>query len=188
MEKIPVLFQAVVGELADAAKEVNEEQIDLLVMDIMAAKRVFVAGAGRSGFVARAFSNRLMHLGFTVYFVGDTTTPSIQSNDLLIISSGSGTTKGLVTMAQTAQSKGASIATVTIFPDHTIGQMAKTAVCLPGTTNKFIDSGKEKVKVQPMGNLFEQLSFLTYDTVTTKLKAITKQTEEQMSARHANLE
>ena len=85
MNKIPELFQAVINELVDGAKEVDESQIDKLVEAILAAKRVFVAGAGRSGFVARAFSNRLMHLGFTVYFVGDTTTPSIQSDDLLVI-------------------------------------------------------------------------------------------------------
>ncbi len=188
MNKIPELFQAVINELVDGAKEVDESQIDKLVEAILAAKRVFVAGAGRSGFVARAFSNRLMHLGFTVYFVGDTTTPSIQSDDLLVISSGSGTTKSLVAMAQTAQSKGTSIATVTIFPDHTIGQMAKTVVQLLGTTNKFIAEGKGKTRVQPMGNIFEQLSFLVYDTVTTKIKEMTGQTEEQMAARHANLE
>ena len=188
MEKIPALFQVVVNELVETSKKVDEAQIDALVREIMGSKRVFVAGAGRSGFVARAFSNRLMHLGFTVYFVGDTTTPSIQSDDLLIISSGSGTTKGLVAMAQTAQSKGTPIATVTIFPDHTIGKMSKTVVQLYGTTNKFMDEGKEEKRAQPMGNVFEQLSFLVYDTVTTKIKEMTGQTEEQLSARHANLE
>jgi D-arabinose 5-phosphate isomerase GutQ len=43
----------------------------------MRAKRIFVAGAGRSSFAARAFSNRLMHLGFSVWFVGEPTTPSL---------------------------------------------------------------------------------------------------------------
>ena len=66
--------------------------------------------------------------------------------------------------------------------------MAKTVVQLLGTTNKFIAEGKGKTRVQPMGNIFEQLSFLVYDTVTTKIKEMTGQTEEQMAARHANLE
>lgn len=35
---------------------------------ILKADRILVAGAGRSGFVARAFANRLMHMGLTVFF------------------------------------------------------------------------------------------------------------------------
>lgn len=52
---------------------------------ILKADRIFVAGAGRSGFVARAFANRLMHMGLTVFFVGEPTTPAIKAGDLLVI-------------------------------------------------------------------------------------------------------
>ncbi|HJQ93289.1 MAG TPA: hypothetical protein VJ874_03265, partial [Candidatus Thermoplasmatota archaeon] len=34
------------------------------------ARRVFLYGRGRSGFVARAFAVRLMHLGYQTYVVG----------------------------------------------------------------------------------------------------------------------
>ena len=43
---------------------------------------------------------RLMHLGFHVYVMGETITPSIGKGDLIIALSGSGTTKLVVTAAE----------------------------------------------------------------------------------------
>ena len=57
----------------------------------------------------RALGMRLMHLGKTVYVVGETTTPSIAAEDLLILGSGSGRTTGLLAMAEKARSRGAQI-------------------------------------------------------------------------------
>ena len=85
-----VLLKQILGELTRNAEQIRQEELEGFADQIQKAKRVFVAGAGRSGFVARAFSNRLMHLGLTVYFVGEPTTPSIQEGDLLVIASGSG--------------------------------------------------------------------------------------------------
>src|SRR5690625_6284740 len=71
----------IIKELEEEAKHVDDEQIQGLIQAICEANRIFVVGVGRSGFVGRAFSNRLMHLGFTVYFIGEPTTPSIQEGD-----------------------------------------------------------------------------------------------------------
>ncbi|WP_349305414.1 6-phospho-3-hexuloisomerase [Bacillus sp. FJAT-50079] len=178
----------IIQELEEDAKEVNQDQLDALVEAIIKAKRIFVAGAGRSGFVARAFSNRLMHLGFIVFFVGEPTTPSIQKGDLLIIGSGSGETKSLVTMAETAFTKGVDLATVTIFPEHTIGRLASTIIKLPGVTAKSDNKTDKIASVQPLGSSFEQLTWLVYDSIILELQIRTGQTNEQMFARHANLE
>ncbi|MFM1651578.1 6-phospho-3-hexuloisomerase [Brevibacillus sp. B_LB10_24] len=179
---------AIIKELEEDAKHIEQEQLDKLTEAILRAKRIFVAGAGRSGFVARAFSNRLMHLGFTVYFVGEPTTPSIQQDDLLIIGSGSGETKSLVTMAQTASRIGTKIATITIFPENTIGRLAKVIVTIPGVTAKSDAQSNKKESVQPLGSSFEQLTWLVYDSIIMELQKKTGQTNEQMFARHANLE
>ncbi len=61
---------AIISELADDARQVDGDAVTRLGEMILTAERIFVAGAGRSGFAARAFSNRLMHLGFSVWFVG----------------------------------------------------------------------------------------------------------------------
>ena len=47
-------------------------------------RRIFVAGEGRSGFSAKGFAMRLMHLGYTVYVVGETITPALREGDLLV--------------------------------------------------------------------------------------------------------
>ena len=146
-----------------------------------------MAGAGRSGFVARAFSNRLMHLGLTVYFVGEPTTPSIQEGDLLVIASGSGETGSLKVMAQKAKKQGASLATITIFPQASIGSLADAVIAVPGSTPKS-ELADTAVSVQPMGNAFEQMLWLICDTVVIILMKRLGRTEEEMFALHANLE
>ncbi len=179
---------AIINELEDDALQVDGTSVDKLGALILAAGRVFVAGAGRSGFAARAFANRLMHLGFAVYFVGEPTTPSIQQNDLLVIGSGSGETASLVTMAQKAHKQGAKIATLTIFPRHTIGALSAVCVTIPGVTAKSAEPSQKAASVQPSGSSFEQLSWLIYDSVIIKLRDVRQQTDAQMFYRHANLE
>lgn len=181
-------LQTITQELATYGRMIHEEEIQQVVMLCKEAKRIFVGGAGRSGFCARGFANRLMHLGLQVYVVGETTTPSIQEGDLLVLGSGSGTTASLVTNAKKAQAQGARIATVTLCPDATIGQMADAIVTVPGVTWKSDGVENEVVTVQPGGSLFEQLSWLIYDSIVVELMAILGETEESMAPRHANLE
>jgi 6-phospho-3-hexuloisomerase len=188
MSKYPKIFSGVMDELVMWARQIDEAQIDDMADAIADAKRIFVAGAGRSGFVARAFANRLAHVGYVVHFVGEVTTPPIGAGDLLIINSGSGKTKSLVTMAESAKKIGADIATVTIFPENTIGSMSKAVIKLPATTNLYVSEGEQVEILQPMGNIYEQLSFIVLDTVSTKLIKATGQVDKELSVRHANLE
>ena len=60
-------------------------------------------GAGRSGLAAKAFAMRLMHLGFNVYLVGETTTPAVQPDDLVIAVSGSGETPSIANLGTIAK-------------------------------------------------------------------------------------
>ncbi len=78
-------LQAILAELMADAQQIDGEEVNALGEAIMQAKRVFVAGAGRSGFAARAFANRLMHLGFQYLVCGRTDHPIHSAGDLLII-------------------------------------------------------------------------------------------------------
>lgn len=179
---------AIIDELTRAAEQVKQEDIDNLADLLERSNRVFVAGAGRSGFMVRAFVNRLMHLGFTAYFVGEPTTPAIQKGDLLIIGSGSGETGSLATMAKKATAQEASVALITIYPESTIGKLSSTTVSLPGSTQKS-EFGKGTVStIQPLGSLFEQLLLLTCESVVLTIKTRKNMTDEEMFSRHANLE
>lgn len=180
-------LHAIVDELAELSQRVPEQDYAPLIDAILSAQRIFIAGAGRSGFMARAFTNRLMHLGLCVYFVGEPSTPSICKKDLLFIASGSGETASLVAMAKKAQKVGAMLATVTLFPQATIGQAAQVVMQLPGyTTKSTVEQQGESI--QPMGSAYEQLSLLFLDSVILSLMEHMQQTEAEMYARHANLE
>lgn len=186
MKEVQYLFD-ILEELKENAKRVDEAEIEEMAKGILKAKRIFVAGAGRSGFAARAFANRLMHLGLTVFFTGEPTTPAIGKGDLLIIGSGSGETESLVVMAQKAKRLGAEVAAVTIHPEASIGRISGNCIVLPGATPKsgLADTCKT---VQIMGNAFEQMTWIIYDVIVMYLMKKLGITEEEMFRRHANLE
>lgn len=179
---------AIIDELSDDAKLVDGAQVQAVEKLIKNANRIFVAGAGRSGFAARGFANRLMHLGYISYFVGEPTTPSIQKGDLLIIGSGSGETDSLVIMAEKARKQKAELATLTIFPNNRIGSLSSAYIKIPGVTSKVEQKSDKTSSIQPKGSSFEQLSWLIYDSIIIDLKRDTNQTDEDMFGRHANLE
>lgn len=80
----------VLEELCKTVKGVSYEEETAIASAIQKAKRVFVAGSGRSGLIASCFAMRLMQSGITAYRVGECTTPAIEADDLLLITSGSG--------------------------------------------------------------------------------------------------
>ena len=95
--------EQVLAEVAACVRQVSAESLAQAGMLMEAASRVFVAGVGRSGLCMRALGMRLMHLGKTVYVVGETTTPSIAAENLLILGSGSGRTASLLALAGQAR-------------------------------------------------------------------------------------
>lgn len=158
-----------------------------LVKMITEARRIFVAGAGRSGLMMKAFAMRLMHMGLDAYVVGEVVTPSIQKDDLLIIGSGSGETGSLAVMSKKAKSIGANLALVTIFPESTIGKSADIIVKIPAPTPKA-SQNSGRTSIQPMGNLFEQSLLLLMDSVAISLMNKLGKDSAEMFTRHANLE
>ena len=142
-------------ELADTLTKVDEKQVEELMDAICGAKKIYVAGAGRSLLMLRCFAMRLMHLGFTSYVTGDTTTPAFEKGDLLICGSGSGETQGLINAARKAKQLGGKIAALTIRKDSTLGKMADVLVEIPAYTDKVACEVAEK-QILPGGSMFEQ--------------------------------
>ena len=66
--------------------------------------------------------------------------------------------------------------------------MSKVYIQLPGNTRMLKEGQKSVESIQPVGSMFEQLSWLTYDTVIMTLRGKMGQTNDDMIARHANLE
>lgn len=130
-------LQIITNELYKYGKLIKEDEVKEVVELCQKANRIFIAGAGRSGFCARGFANRMMHLGFTVYFVGETTTPSIQEGDLLIVGSGSGTTASLVSDCQKAKAQKSNNCNTDDLPrSHQSEKWQMQIITIPGATQK----------------------------------------------------
>ena len=179
---------AILGELTNNCQYLNEDELDCLVTDILQANHIFTAGMGRSGVAIRAFTNRLLHLGFSVSNIGEITSPHSAPGDLMIIASGSGETESLVSLAKKAKKSGGKIALVTMDAESSIAKLADTAAVLPGVSPKLKNKGMEITSAQPMGSAFEQMTFLVFDAIVLELMDRTNQTSDEMFKRHADFE
>lgn len=177
---------AILDELHGAGSRLADEELERLAAEISAAGRIFVAGAGRSGLMMRAFAMRLMHLGLDVYVVGDTVTRSLDRGDLLIVGTGSGETRSIAPIAEKARGLGGKVAALTLSPDSSIGRLADHVVRLPGAAKDHAD--REGATVQPMGSLFEQMLLLACDAVILRLMEQRELNGQTMYGNHANLE
>ena len=179
--------ETVMEELSVTQAKIDNDASEAFQNAVLAAKEIFVAGAGRSGFMARGFAMRLMHMGKKAYVVGEVVTPNISAGDVLVICSGSGETESLVGMAKKAKKLGAKVLLVTIFPSSSIADIADVIVVIPAPTPKS-EQKQEMKSIQPMGSLFEQSLLLCLDIIILGMMEKEGQTSDNMFGRHANLE
>lgn len=182
------MVSVILKELAGNQQYLIDEQLRAAVDAVMQAKHIFTAGTGRSGVAVRAFTNRLMHLGYAVSSIGEITTPHSGPGDLMIIASGSGETQSLVSLSAKARKGGVKILLFTMAPGSSIAKAADVVCVLPGVSPKLKDKGEKITSVQPMGSAFEQMAFLVFDAMILELMERTGQTSDDMYKRHADLE
>lgn len=183
-----------IGEMADS---LSDQQIDLFIDEILRAKRIYVMGAGRSGLVAKAFAMRLMHLGLKSYVIGETITPAMEKGDIIVAFSGSGETKTIAELCETAKALGGRICLVTSNADSRIGRIADSTVVLESHRDKLSDESAEfEIKQMkgelksfaPLGTLFETGSMIFSDSIISAIMILTECEEKDLKGRHANIE
>ncbi|MGI1804420.1 6-phospho-3-hexuloisomerase [Exiguobacterium sp. TDN 0502] len=179
-------IQTIIEELTSTVEAIDATETKELADAVLQANRIFLAGAGRSGLMGKAFVMRLMHMGFDAYVVGETVTANLREGDLLIVGSGSGETKTLVPIVEKAQQLGGTVAVVTINPTSTLARLADLVVKLPGVPKEQTASADETV--QPMGSLFEQTMLLFYDALILQIMEDKRLDSQTMYGKHANLE
>lgn len=177
----------ILRELGKTLEGVSAEGVRRIVGAVGKAEKVFVAGAGRSGFQMKSFAMRLAHLGLDAHVVGEATAPALTSRDLVIIGSGSGSTATLVALAAKAAEIGAAVALLTIDETSEIGRLADVVVKIPAPSPKA-EKPAAVESVQPMGSLFEQALLIVLDAVVVMLMAARGVDSAGMFKRHANLE
>lgn len=98
------MHQQLIIKKISGVLEATDDTYDVKLTRLLdKAKRIFIAGAGRSKLVGNFFAMRLVHGGYDVSVVGEIVTPSIKSGDLLIVISGSGETEQLIAFTKNAK-------------------------------------------------------------------------------------
>lgn len=195
--RVQDMMQLMASRIDAIADHISDQEVSAFISELLNAKRIYVMGAGRSGLVAKAFAMRLMHLGMTSYVVGETITPALQKGDLIVVLSGSGKTKTIIEIVQTAKEIGGRICLITSNPDSSIGKIAVSTVMIENYRDNIPDESREYDTRQmlgehrsfaPLGTLFETAAMTFCDAVISRLMEITKTDESELKGRHANIE
>jgi 6-phospho-3-hexuloisomerase len=185
------------SKIRKIANTISDDDVEKFLAELLQAKRIYVIGAGRSGLVAKAFAMRLMHLGLKAYVVGETITPALSSGDVMVIFSGSGKTKTVADIAETAKGIGAHICLITSNADSRIGRISDCNVIIEHHRDMVEDDAMEfeirqmmgeHKSFAPLGTLFETASMIFSDATISRLMEITKTDESSLKNRHTNIE
>jgi 6-phospho-3-hexuloisomerase len=199
--RILEFMQQMAEIITKSVSALNHHEMDVFFHEMLSARRVYVAGAGRSGLIAKAFGLRLMHLGLNTYVVGETITPAFVSGDTLVMFSGSGETHSMVSICATARELGGKVCLVTASPDSRMSRMADCVVNL-GDLTGYYRKDKNSFEIRqltgtyrsvtaafaPLGTLFETLALVFSDAVISAMMEAKKAQVHDMQERITNVE
>lgn len=123
------LFRAKQQALRMTTDSVNLAQLESVVAEIKAARRVQIMGMGGSSLVAKDLAYKLMKIGYPVMNEMDshvqmTVAQSLGEGDVQIVISYSGALKEIVIAAQAAQEKGSKVIAITSLQDSPLRKLA----------------------------------------------------------------
>jgi len=191
------MMRLMASKIRTIADSIADEDVEKFIGEVLAARRIYVMGAGRSGLVAKAFAMRLMHVGLQAYVVGETITPALNVGDVMVVFSGSGRTKTVADISETGKEIGAHVCLITSNADSRIGKIADCIVIIEHHRDDVADDAAEfeirqmmgeHKSFAPLGTLFETASMIFGDAVISRLMEITKTDETTLKTRHVNLE
>lgn len=133
---------------------------------------IFLAGAGRSGFVAKSFAMRLMHLGFYVYVFNETIAPPVRDGDIIIIISKSGKSNSITQIVEDSKIDNVKFLAVCGNTHSELAQKADARIVidsLPQTLVRLEDYDVECfMETLPRG----LINFESDDDVRNKIEAL----------------
>jgi 6-phospho-3-hexuloisomerase len=183
--RLSAWIQLDLAEVDAILAQVTDEDADTLVLAVLEARRVYVMGLGRSGFLMRMFAMRMMQIGLQAHVVGDATTPAVETGDLLLALSGSGRTETVVSMARKAKYFGARVLAITSSAETPLAELADLVVVVPSGSIKTDITTPTRL---PLANALEQAMAIYLDCVGAMLAEQRGQTNVALMRRHANLE
>jgi 6-phospho-3-hexuloisomerase len=181
--RLELVVDEVISHLRKVERNVKRPEVDQIIADIDSANQIFVYGAGRSGYVARSFAQRLMQIGYRAFFVGETISPAGGRGDLLIAVSGSGGTPSVVSVVRTARRLGLRVDVVSSNRAGTAVKASDSRLIIPGKTKLL-----EWETYAPFTSLFDIAALTVLDGITAELMKKGDMTDEDIGRTHANLE
>ncbi|KAA8831180.1 6-phospho-3-hexuloisomerase [Bifidobacterium tissieri] len=179
----PRVLDQIVEEIQGVIAKMDEHDL-IAARDIIGRNdRVYATGEGRSGFQARSFAMRMMHIGYTSYMMGETICPSMHEGDVLLAISGSGKTRKTVEDAEAAKKLGVKVIAVTSKPESPLAAAADVVILVPGRVK-----GEAGGSIQLLSSLFDQSVHIALDALCLLLSRRDNVSDAQANANHANVE
>ena len=170
-------YAHIISSAEHALDSVSGEVVDKASEFILNSKQVFVYGSGRSGLVGKFFAMRLVQLGMTSYFIGETITPVVTDEDCVVLISNTGKTKSTLLVASVVKRIGAKIIALTSNADSPLAKYADLVIPISPRNGRG--------ELAPLGTLFEISTVIFLDSLISELMFRTGQTEEDLRRRHA---
>ena len=173
-----------IGHLLEQMQEPAAEELIAL---ILRARRIFVTGKGRSGYVGNCLAMRLMQMGFEAHVPGEASCPHTGRGDLMIAISCSGTTVTTVELARIARESGVKVVAVTAVPDSPLAGLAHHLIVVPVTAGGV--KRRYRYVLGPYNNtLFEEAMLLYFDAMVFSMLTRRGIPKRRLHQRHTNLQ
>jgi len=164
-------FENIIEEIEKELEKLKENKLNDNANDLIQkiikkcenSGKIFVYGAGRSGYIGRAFVMRLVQTGFDAYFLGESSTPLMHEKDILILISGSGKTEVVEKVISISKKNNLEIVMITSDPRNKIRNVDQL-IGIEGKTKT-----ETEISSLPLGSLFEINAFIFLDCLITKI-------------------
>jgi 6-phospho-3-hexuloisomerase len=174
-----------VQEISDAVHSVSDAELDEVVDELLAARRIACYAGGREGLVMRGLVMRLFHAGLDAHYVGEMTCPAVGAGDLLVLSCGPGHISMVEALAGVAKRDGARLLHLTAQPKKPPADQADKVVTIAAQT---MADDQGSAAVLPMGSAYEIALLVLVDLITNRVRRRRTESVEELRSRHTNLE
>lgn len=178
------LLMNVIDEIKSVADKTDFDSLEDFAKEFNIEKRYFFYGAGRSELQLKSFAMRLMQLGFEVVVVGETITPAITEDDVLVLLSGSGETSKVLNVLEKSKKVGARNLALSSKKESSLSKKADKTMIIPGATK----DGSGPSTIQLLSSLFDQSAHIIMDCLALMIANNHGITNEDAKKTHSNLE
>ncbi|MEL9999503.1 MAG: SIS domain-containing protein [Thermoplasmata archaeon] len=169
-------YKFIISQIGDILNNLDDESIKKAIDIMLSSNKIFIYGAGRSGIIGKSFAMRLVQLGLTAYFIGETITPIVTEKDSVVLISNTGVTKSTLLVAEICKNVNAKIIVITANDKSQLITYANEKILLKNVSHNSL---------APLGTVFEDASLLLFDSIIAQMMQVLDENEEDLRKRHA---